>query len=103
MDGYSRPWVSGTVAAIARELVRLVAEATGPDDQQALAHLVRPIAEVGAMAQPQPGAADPDPSSWPTAFGSFVGLGLRAIAELSARERGSGAVPLLDTDELYEA
>ena len=49
------------------------------------------------------GSCDPVLSSWPAPFVAFTEACLRTLAELQSSRRGTGVVPLLDTDELYEA
>lgn len=100
--GRPRRWTSGAVSAIAQRVLAL-ASATAPDDLDALRPALAPIAEVARLAEPPPGVTDPDASSWPPAFIGFVAAALPAVAELTSRARGDGAVPLLDTDELFES
>ena len=65
--------------------------------------LLDPLALVARVAAAPAGYRDPDPSSWPVVFAAFSASCMVAIAELQSSERGEGVVPLLDTDELYEA
>jgi hypothetical protein len=101
--GKPRPLVSTAVAALALTVVQLV-RASVPDEQLPLIRLLMdPLTQVARVAAAPAGYRDPDPSSWPVAFASFAASCMVAIAELQSSERGEGVVPLLDTDELYEA
>jgi hypothetical protein len=101
--GDRRPLVSTTVSTLAQAVVQL-ARASIPVDQLRLLHpLLDPLAMVGRLAAAPIGYRDPDPSSWPVPFVSFAASCMVAIAELQSSQRGEGVVPLLDTDELYEA
>lgn len=98
--GVSEALTSRAVAAIAEQVVRTAVEAELPPE---LRPILGPIAEVAHRALPSGNRADPDPSSWPPSFVGFLASAIPALAELSAGPTGSGAAPLLDTDELYEA
>ncbi len=101
--GDRRLLVSTAVSALAQAVVQL-ARASIPADQLRLVRpLFDPLAMVGRLAAAPIGYRDPDPSSWPVPFVSFATSCMVAIAELQSLQRGEGAVPLLDTDELYEA
>jgi hypothetical protein len=101
--GDRRPLVSTTVSTLAQAVIQL-ARASIPSDQLHLVRpLIDPLATVGRLAAAPIGYHDSDPSSWPTPFVSFVASCMVAIAELQSSQRGEGVVPLLDTDELYEA
>lgn len=91
------------VASLATEVLSLLSTTLSSSDLRAVAILTGPIAQVAATAAGPTSRADPDPSSWPPAFVRFVSSCLRVLTELLARQRGSQAVPLLDTDELFEA
>lgn len=91
------------VSSLAYEVLSLVWGTLGADDRHALQSLTRPIEQVAVLAAAPAHRADPDPSSWPIAFSRFAAACLRVLTELLARQRGDQAVPLLDTDELFEA
>jgi len=101
--GQSEPVTLGAVSVMAERVSSLVATTTGETDRQMVDELVRPIHEVSALAASPAGSSDADPSSWPPAFLRFVTSCMQVLADLEARTRGEEAVPLLDTDELYEA
>lgn len=101
--GERRPLVSTTVSTLALAVVQL-ARASVPAAQLPLVRpLLDPLALVARVAAAPAGYRDPDPSSWPVAFTSFAASCMITIAELQSSQRGEGVVPLLDTDELYEA
>lgn len=91
------------VSSLAIEVLSLVRATLSDDDLQAVIRWTRPIEQVAAIAAGPAHRADPGPSSWPPAFIRFAGACMRVLTELLARRRGHGAVPLLDTDELFEA
>lgn len=101
--GTSKPWRSATVAVVAQAVIGTALRSIPAEDHAHISPLLAPIAQVATIAEPPLGSIDLDPSSWPPAFGSFVSSCLRVITELEAASRGAGAIPLLDTDELYEA
>src|SRR5690242_20316686 len=91
------------VSTLALAVVQ-VARVSVPAEQLALIRpLLDPLALVGRVAAAPAGYRDPDPSSWPVAFAAFAASCMIAMAELQSSRRGEGVVPLLDTDELYEA
>lgn len=94
---------SAGVAAMALAVIRAVRAAVPESELPLVRGLINPIAAVSAVAAAPIGHRDPEPSSWPIAFATFVSSCLRAIADLQSASRGHGVVPLLDTDELYEA
>lgn len=101
--GRPRPLTSPTVSGLARAVIE-VAQASLPADQlMIIRSLLARLAEVSSRAASPAGYRDPDLSSWPRGFVSFVASCVVAIAELQSFQRGTGVVPLLDTDELYEA
>ncbi len=101
--GTRRDLRSVTVSTLAMAILDVV-QASLPADQVALLRpLLDPIATAGRAAAAPAGSRDPDPSSWPAAFVSFVSASMRALAELQSVSRGHGVVPFLDTDELNEA
>jgi hypothetical protein len=102
-SGRTRPVMVNTVALMSWAVLELVGETTSASDQASLAPLLAPVGMVAAQAEAGPNAQDPDPSSWPPAFHAYVAACHRVLAELKTDEQGSGAVPLLDTYELYEA
>lgn len=91
------------VSSLALEVSNLVQTALGEADRRALSQIMGPINHVGLLAAAPPQQADPDPSSWPPAFTRFAAACSRVLTELLARQRGDQAVPMLDTDELFEA
>lgn len=91
------------VSSLALEVANLVQTTLGDADRRALSRITGPINHVGLLAAAPPHQADPDPSSWPPAFTRFAAACMRVLTELLARQRGDQAVPLLDTDELFEA
>lgn len=90
------------IASLSREVLALLDSTVKDADRAALGQLAGPIEQVSRLAG-TPLRADPDPSSWPPAFVRFASACMRLLTELLARKRGGQAVPLLDTDELYEA
>lgn len=91
------------VSSLAREVTSLVETTLGEADRDALSGLTGPIDQVASLAAAPRHRTDPDPSSWPPAFARFIAACMRVLMQLLARQRGSQAVPLLDTDELFEA
>ena len=101
--GERRDLVSTTVSALALAVIQL-ARSTVPAGQLPLIRqLLYPLAAVARTAAAPIGYRDPDPSSWPAAFAAFAASCMVTLAELQSSRRGEGVVPLLDTDELYEA
>jgi hypothetical protein len=101
--GQRRPLKSPTVSALALAVVQL-AHASVPAEQLPIVRpLLDPLAMVSRIAAAPVGYRDPDPSSWPVAFTAFAASCMATLAELQSFRRGEGVVPLLDTDELYEA
>lgn len=101
--GTRRRWQSASVAMAAELVVTTSLASTPMADHERLQSILASISRVGRVAAPTGRWGDPDPSSWPRVFGDFVSACFQAIADLEARERGTGAIPLLDTDEIYEA
>lgn len=101
--GNRREVVSVGVSALALAVAQLVHSSVPRDQIRLLNPLLDPIAAVARVATPASGRLDPDFSSQPAAFVSFVASCMRTIAELQSSKRGAGVIPLLDTDELYEA
>ncbi|HEX4058051.1 MAG TPA: hypothetical protein VHX87_07025 [Galbitalea sp.] len=91
------------IASLAQEVSGLLRSTLSADDLRQVSMLAAPIEQVAAIAGSVTPRADPDASSWPPAFVRFASACIRVLTELLARQRGSQAVPLLDTDELYEA
>lgn len=91
------------VSTLAIKVVSLARGTLGVEEHHALSKLAGPIEQVAALAAAPPHRTDPDPSSWPPAFTLFAASCMRVLTELLARQRGNQAVPLLDTDELFEA
>ena len=101
--GESRNLVSITVSSLALAVIQL-ARSTMPAEQFSLCRqLLNPLMAVARAAKAPTGYRDPDPSSWPAAFAAFAASCMITLAELQSSRRGEGVVPLLDTDELYEA
>lgn len=94
---------SSTVGAVAWAVIQVVRGSVPAGQMNMVRPLLNPIAAVAQMAAAPTGHRDPDPSSWPRQFITFVASCMRAIADLQSSARGHGVVPLLDTDELYEA
>lgn len=101
--GDRQPLRSTSVGAVAWGVIQLVRRSVPSDQLKLVAPLLNPIAAVAQMAATPAGHRDPDPSSWPSQFIAFVASCMRVIADLQSTARGRGVVPLLDTDELYEA
>ncbi|MGK2874733.1 MAG: hypothetical protein ACSLEW_03710 [Nocardioides sp.] len=101
--GDRRPLRSVSVAAMAWAVIQVVRQTVPSDQMLLIKSLVNPIATVAQLAATPAGHRDPDASSWPIPFVNFVASCMRVIADLQSSERGRGVVPLLDTDELYEA
>jgi hypothetical protein len=94
---------SRAVSSLAQSVLQLLSQSLPADELRQIRVLAAPIASVVSEAATPGGTADPELSSWPQAFAMFSGSCMKAIAELQASRRGRGVVPLLDTDELYEA
>lgn len=101
--GHRHAMVSPTVASLADAVIGLVCQSVPPGELHRFRPVLDPLGAVAQQARAPSGHRDPDLSSWPLAFTSFTGSCIRAIAELQSVRRGTGVVPLLDTDELYEA
>lgn len=101
--GLPEPLALGAVAVMAENVVALVTSTVTRDELPLLSGLLAPIQHVATMATNFAGLTDPDPSSWPTPFLLFVASCMQVLAELEAHQRGDRAIPLLDTDELFEA
>lgn len=101
--GDRQPLHSASVAAMAWAVIQVVRQTVPRAEMGIIKSLINPIASVAQLAATPAGHRDPDPSSWPIPFITFVSSCLRAIADLQSSEHGHGVVPLLDTDELYEA
>lgn len=94
---------SVSVTAMAWAVIQVIHKTLPSEQMQLIKSMVNPIATVAQLAAAPAGYRDPDPSSWPIPFIEFVTSCTRVIADLQSSERGRGVVPLLDTDELYEA
>jgi hypothetical protein len=94
---------SSSVAALAWTVIQMIRQTIPSAEMPLVRSLVNPIASVGQVASAPAGHRDPDPSSWAVPFITFAAACLRAIADLQSSIQGHGVVPLLDTDELYEA
>ncbi|MFT3714404.1 MAG: hypothetical protein QM774_00225 [Gordonia sp. (in: high G+C Gram-positive bacteria)] len=101
--GTRRDLTSVTISTLATTIVDVVRSSVPDDQARLLRPVLDPIATVARVASAPAGSRDPDPSSWPTRFVSFAAACMRTLAELQSSRRGSGVVPFLDTDELYEA
>lgn len=101
--GDRRAQVSATISALAQAVVELARTSIPADQLRLIRPLLDPLAMVGRLAAAPTAYRDPDPSSWPVPFIAFAASCMAAIAELQSSQRGEGVVPLLDTDELYEA
>jgi hypothetical protein len=101
--GERRPMLSATVAVLAMAVVQLARASVPAAQLPFIRPLLDPLVLVGRVAAPTAGYRDPDPSSWPVAFTAFAASCMVTIAELQSFRRGEGVIPLLDTDELYEA
>lgn len=101
--GARRNLASVTVSTLAMTVLEVVRLSLPADQVRLLRPLLDPIATVGRLAAAPAGSRDPDPSSWPRPFITFAASCMRTLAELQSARRGSGVVPFLDTDELYEA
>lgn len=91
------------ISSLAHEVANLVRTTLGEGDSGALSPILGPITYVGLLAATPSRGADPDPSSWPPPFTQFAEACMRVLTVLLTRRRGDRAVPLLDTDELFEA
>lgn len=101
--GDQRRLRSAAVSAMASAVIDVVRRTVPRTEWTLITALVNPIAMVAQFAATPAGHRDPDPSSWPIPFRTFVASCMRAIADLQSEQRGRGVVPLVDTDELYEA
>jgi hypothetical protein len=101
--GTTKTLPSTAVTIMAHTVLQLVRSTVNLEDERRLFPLLSPIGQVAARAASTRAHQDPDPSSWPLAFTSFVASCMRVIVELAVSKRGGGALPLLDTSELYEA
>lgn len=101
--GEQRPLVSASIGALALAVVQLVRLSLPGEQVRQLRALLAPVLAVADLAAAPAGHHDRDPSSWPRPFVDFAASCMKAIAELQSSRRGKGSVPLLDTDELYEA
>ncbi len=101
--GHRQPLQSASVAAMAWAVIQTVQETVPRAQMPFVKSLVNPIATVAQLAAAPTGHRDPDPTSWPVPFVMFVASCMRVIADLHSSEGGHGVLPLLDTDELYEA
>lgn len=101
--GERRPLVSGTIAALAQQVIRKAETTVGGSEAIRLRPWLAPIEAVGKAASAPTAHRDPDASSWPSSFREFASACFRVIVDLESQDRGTGVVPLLDTDELYEA
>jgi hypothetical protein len=101
--GDRRAMVSPTISSLADAVIGLVRQSVPAYELRRFRPVLDPLGTVGRAARSPAGHRDPEVSSWPAAFTTFAGACLRAIAELQSARRGTGVLPLLDTDELYEA
>lgn len=101
--GERRPLVSTAVSALALAVVQLVKASVPAEQLPLIRPLLDPLALVARTAAAPAGYRDPDPSSWPVPFAAFAASCMMTIAEIQSSQRGEGVVPLLDSDELYEA
>ncbi len=101
--GHPQPLVNATLAALALAVVHLTHASMAEVDRQLVQPLLRPIMTVARLGAAPTGHRDPDRSSWPVPFQAFGAACMRSIAALQSSRRGMGVLPLLDTDELYEA
>lgn len=101
--GHRRGLRSTAVSAMAYAVIETVRRSLPREQWRMVKTLINPIAVVAELAATPIGHRDPDASSWPAPFVTFVASSTRAIADLQSAQRGRGVVPLLDTDELYEA
>lgn len=101
--GVRRNLTSFTISTLATTIIDVV-RASLPEDQVGMLRpVLDPIATVARVAAAPAGFRDPDPSSWPAPSVAFAAACMRTLAELHSTRRGTGVVPFLDTDELYEA
>lgn len=101
--GDRRPLPSSVISALARAVVNLVRSSMPPAQLNLLRPLLEPLVLVSRQATAPANYSDPELSSWPPPFAAFAGSCVAAIAEIQSSQRGEGVVPLLDTDEMYEA
>lgn len=101
--GLRRPLPSAALGALAATVIDLTRTTLTAEEFGEFRAYLHPLSQVATMARPRGGHRDPDPSSWPTGFLSLAASCMAAISELQTSQRGTGVVPLLDTDELYEA
>ncbi len=101
--GERRPLVSVTISTLALAVAQLARASVPPEQLSPVRPLLEPLALVTRIAAAPVGSGDPDPSSWPVTFAAFAASCVITIAELQSSQRGEGVVPLLDTDEPYEA
>lgn len=101
--GARRNLTSVTISTLATTIIDVVRSSLPEDQVGLLRPVLDPIATVARVAAAPAGSRDPDPSSWPAPFVAFAAACMRTLAELQSSRRGTGVVPFLDTDELYEA
>lgn len=101
--GVRRNLTSVTISTLATTIINVVRSSLPEDQVVLLRPVLDPIATVARIAAAPAGSRDPDPSSWPAPFVGFAAACMRTLAELQSVRRGTGVVPFLDTDELYEA
>ena len=101
--GYEPRLRSTSVSVSASAVVEIVGQTLRREEWPLARSLVSPIAAVAQLAATSTSSRDPDPSSSPPQFVRFVASCMQAIGDLRSESRGEGVVPLLDTDELYEA
>lgn len=100
--GARRSLTSVTVSTLATTVIDVVRSSLPEDQVGLLRPVLDPIASVARVATAPTGSRDPDPSSWPAPFIAFATACMRTLAELQSARRGTGVLPFLDTDELYE-
>ena len=101
--GERRPLKSASLTALALAVLGLARASLPAEQYSEFRSILDPIGRVAQKSAVPTSHRDPDPSSWPTPFLAFAASCMVAIAELQSSQRGEGVVPLLDTDELYEA
>lgn len=101
--GRPEPIALSAAAVMGSQVVTLVTSTVSTSELATLRDLIRPIQQVALRAANPSGQSDPEPSSWPPPFLRFVAACMQVLAELEARTQGAQAIPLLDTDELFEA
>lgn len=101
--GERHPLRSATLTTLALAVLDLTRASLPAEQFVDFRSILEPIGRVAQQSAVPTGHRDPEPSSWPAPFLAFAASCMVAIAELQSSQRGEGVVPLLDTDELYEA